>query len=830
MFFSESVLFLTFVILVILVLFLYVFQKHISDLTAKEEHFEFEQRYLKKSKLVFFPILDISQIYTNNVQLFYKFGKTKHKFTKNGYYSGNKKTVPIFGTLQCCVKQNDGGMQERIIQKSKTRFGLPFLRVRENQYYETVMYNASDYIVNMHYHGLNYSPSNDGTSDVELFGKNTKIGKIHTLKATMTNNSAFCWYHPHPAFVSSPYIYMGMFGLFEIINAEMEKIFQVNDNYLPLAMGDLDLDKNGTLDKKFLYEKNWLGDYTMINGVVCCSWKKEKNDGYILAHISSKNLVKVSILNGSCSFRRYKIGFCDILGNIKHFHLVQSDCGYTSPSPCYMSFLSPAERKSFIIDLADYKDRVAVMFLYDIEFSDKNQIKKFETSLCQLPLHDSKFLKKPILFIRQEGTEFTQDIKKDPVFNTIKKIVFGSSIIESSNNKNLNVPLPYYLSLNHNFFYNLPQFNSEVQERNFVFFEEAMETAEKNQNSEFCMGAQRIFVDMWFRDKVTGRPTFPSCLFTISKYKNGILKYINYQIEDNHLLEIEILEAKTNKQIQKAILSFPEIEQPKNIQEWVALVNDLYSTVKVGSTNLNDLVQIDWKFDVFEVVNDSLGKKKVNTVYLEHTNNSNFKIILKAKWNLLSLLGKPFSAMVPEKMGLSTKDIPKMKGNLQQIFPLAGSMKGMPVLPNQKNQFDLVLHPFTKYRGYIDGFLNNCLFNFSINQGTSEKYIYTNLAKDVHFSHPFHFHMTSGFKTGLNAPSTKKIQCFEPIYGEQLNYSKDTYSIFPGDSVEFNVKYPYKNSLLGPNRYLGYVYHCHYMNHHDMSMMGQFYVFPKKNT
>ena len=67
-------------------------------------------------------------------------------------------------------------------------------------------------------------------------------------------------------------------------------------------------------------------------------------------------------------------------------------------------------------------------------------------------------------------------------------------------------------------------------------------------------------------------------------------------------------------------------------------------------------------------------------------------------------------------------------------------------------------------------------------------------------------------KTGLNAPSTKKIQCFEPIYGEQLNYSKDTYSIFPGDSVEFNVKYPYKNSLLGPNRYLGYVYHCHYMN------------------
>ena len=179
---------------------------------------------------------------------------------------------------------------------------------------------------------------------------------------------------------------------------------------------------------------------------------------------------------------------------------------------------------------------------------------------------DSKFLKKPILSIRQEGTEFTQDIKKDPVFNTIKKIVFGSSIIESSNNKNLNVPLPYYLSLNHNFFYNLPKFDSEVQERNFVFFEEAMETAEKNQNSEFCMGAQRIFVDMWFRDKITGTPTFPSCLFTISKYKNGILKYINYQIEDNHLLEVEILK-QDNPDSKHPV--FSEIEQPKNIQEWV---------------------------------------------------------------------------------------------------------------------------------------------------------------------------------------------------------------------------------------------------------------------
>ena len=144
-----------------------------------------------------------------------------------------------------------------------------------------------------------------------------------------------------------------------------------------------------------------------------------------------------------------------------------------------------------------------------------------------------------------------------------------------------------------------------------------------------------------------------------------------------------------------------------------------------------------------EVANDSL-EKKVNTVYLEHTNNSNFKIILKANGIGYLYFGKPFCH--GSENGFITKDIPKMR-NLQHFsFQVLGRDASF---TESKNQFDLVLPPFTKYRGYIDGFLNNCLFNFSINQGTSEKYIYTNLAKDVHFYILF-IHMTSGFKTGLN--------------------------------------------------------------------------------
>ena len=50
------------------------------------------------------------------------------------------------------------------------------------------------------------------------------------------------------------------------------------------------------------------------------------------------------------------------------------------------------------------------------------------------------------------------------------------------------------------------------------------------------------------------------------------------------------------------------------------------------------------------------------------------------------------------------------------------------------------------------------------------------------------------------------------------------YSVPPQQSIAFRVKFVNHTSHEGPVPNLGYMYHCHYMTHHDMNMMGQFFV------
>ena len=93
---------------------------------------------------------------------------------------------------------------------------------------------------------------------------------------------------------------------------------------------------------------------------------------------------------------------------------------------------------------------------------------------------------------------------------------------------------------------------------------------------------------------------------------------------------------------------------------------------------------------------------------------------------------------------------------------------------------------------------------------------------DSQDSHPFHFHMTSGFIIKQNSETSLCIQ--DPKFN-YMNYSKDNYSIPPQQSVSFGIKFPNHNSTQGQIPWLGYMYHCHYMTHHDMSMMGQYFVY-----
>jgi hypothetical protein len=59
--------------------------------------------------------------------------------------------------------------------------------------------------------------------------------------------------------------------------------------------------------------------------------------------------------------------------------------------------------------------------------------------------------------------------------------------------------------------------------------------------------------------------------------------------------------------------------------------------------------------------------------------------------------------------------------------------------------------------------------------------------------------------------------------------SRDTYGIGPQETIAWYLKFSnYTSAQTAPSPNvpnLGFMYHCHYLTHHDMSMMGSYFVF-----
>jgi FtsP/CotA-like multicopper oxidase with cupredoxin domain len=129
------------------------------------------------------------------------------------------------------------------------------------------------------------------------------------------------------------------------------------------------------------------------------------------------------------------------------------------------------------------------------------------------------------------------------------------------------------------------------------------------------------------------------------------------------------------------------------------------------------------------------------------------------------------------------------------------------------------------FKGFVDGYQNDNFMNFSVKVNSSEKNIYYNM--DTLDSHPYHFHLTSGF-CNLNdsTNSTFNVKT-NPI---DYAYSSDIYAIGSQTQISFYRKFVNYSSNYGEKyKNLGFMYHCHFMPHHDMLMMGQYYVYQNRS-
>lgn len=829
---------------------------------------------MKIIELPLLPYLDLTKFNKKNTypNANINFIKTKHKLSTNSLETGNDPLIPIFG-CECWLSEISNSLSsssslstnknnEEIIENTKnsTTYGFPIIIVNQNQNFDITMNNLSTYDVNIHYHGVNFNPFNDGASDACIFGPNTQIGITNRLNCTMNNNSSLCWYHPHNMYEASEFVYMGMVGFIQTIDKlsnKLDTFFEINNNYLVLLAFDNFINSDGTLNKDNLYTDQWRGTNTAINGINCINWINDDStfiDNFY--HETTKNIIKISILNGNCSWRRYYVGVVDKNNKIKKYYLIESDTGYRNPLLNSNTSFGPGSRVSIMFDLNDFEDNEATIFFYDYDRTKNNGL-VYENVLLNPTTDDSGnkinvpypcgLAPPPVNFNIKKFLKIKQRNKTDHKISNfvkyIKKMIFGKNYYNVKKLTNENLDLNYWKYLNPKYFYSLPNFNKDIPKRKFIFFPDDRKIALINNSTEFFNGQNRVFVDV-LNSEEYAQSKLPTCLFKIKKYDEKYISYSNNMMNQNHLLIVSIYDLEDNL-LEKVEINFLPTNKPLNIEQWSKLVNEKYINTKLKNLDkynkLSEILEYKWELVEYKVqyLANSLGEyykqpASVKSVLLSNINKSSYlKIELKAQFSLLNYFGKPFGVMEKMNMECCCKgdcncgtncccEMNQMEmNNLQQLFIYGGSVNGISQLPDSDGNFKFLISPKTQYNGYVDGILNDNFMNFSVKKDSSELWIYNNL--DNQDSHPFHFHMTSGFVRFDSKYTSKCIK--QNIEGTVLEYSKDNYSIGPQQSLAFNIKFVNHTSFEGQVKYLGYMYHCHFMAHHDMSMMGQYFVY-----
>jgi FtsP/CotA-like multicopper oxidase with cupredoxin domain len=465
----------------------------------------------------------------------------------------------------------------------------------------------------------------------------------------------------------------------------------------------------------------------------------------------------------------------------------------------------------------------------------------------------SPYTIKKFLRIKWTGTKPTLSLKN--TVRDIRTVVFGKDnyckFKELFKEPNFEFSNPYkinYISLlNPKYFYNLPDIN-RAPIRNIMLF------GDGNQNSvppygatEYINGADRVFADMWNEEELdlafaleqynmspnNYKPTgLPTCLFKIESSKND--QYINYDMISNDTLTVQIFDSPINYlektiPLAEATIIFPETVKPLNIAQWTNIVNDKFVSTIINGGSLSDLLSYDWTFFPYKINYLTNRTQYIKTVLIKNTNKSPYWIRLIGKIPLMQYFGKAESAgstigphgpfMFPDNYN----------NNITYMYPTwATSDPDTTIFSYDGRGVELIIKPHSIFNGFIDGFENDNLMNFSVQQQSSENWIYHNLGQID--QHPLHFHLVSGFADPL--ASSPEIVDTPHLYETHL-YSQDTYAVGAQQSLSFYLRFVNYSSLdttfEPPLKYLGFMIHCHYLTHVDMLMMIQYFVYRNKS-
>jgi FtsP/CotA-like multicopper oxidase with cupredoxin domain len=875
-------------------------------------------------------ILDFTKLKdTDNVEIIIE--NTKHKFASDAEYSGlDIRTLPIFGTTVL--------INGKLI--SNTTFGMPFIRFHQKSKPKITYNNKTLFTFNIHYHGLNTIGSIDGASMEVIFGYSTQLGRIVTFQfPEITNNQSLLWYHSHNMFTSMELIYGGAVGLLQIVDKKTEWLteeFEYGNNQILIMASDIDLTNTGTQTSENLTTDQNRSNFITINGISAVNWYSSDKVKFVnpLYHKTTKNLVKIDILNASLNWRVLHLGVCDEDNNIKNFYLVQTDTGLMNPKKLKMTFIPVASRISIIIDLNKFKNGNAYLFFYNYDLTeifdssstfpndpnntsltatipnfkqqnatpyptpipDPNELNQqqnytsldypqinlieqtteiLENGIIKVP---KKFTMKPFLKIIWKK-KCKKYISLDDTLEKIRKTIFGHKLYNNwkhiikepffEYSKNFN-----YLSfLNPNYYYNIPKLDASTPTRNFLLFSEtntnAISSGNVNGTTEYIDGTNRIMVDLWNSSQLDLNYAISQYNISPNNYKPTVLptskfriyktndEYSNTAMISNDTLTIQFFNEQiiygdidTNPLYEITVI-FPANEN-MNIQEFIDLINSTCANTVVENfgdyTYLSDIINFDWSFFPYQF--NYLYDKQIfiKSAIIKTQNTSNYYIRFLGRWPLIQLFGKPMTGDILET-GTTVKTCNIIKNecqytkcdeynifgiydaDIQQIFPFYATSDGTQQLPIacMKRNAELIIANSSTYIGLYDGYWNDNLNSFSVKLKSTEIWLYNN--GDNADSHPFHFHLTSGYAFPNSTYSSPNLLSSNRDYNP-LIYTRDIYQIGPQQTIGFYLTWPRYSSdqqTKSPDiKGAGGMIHCHFLKHNDSnSMIIQYYIDPE---
>jgi hypothetical protein len=282
----------------------------------------------------------------------------------------------------------------------------------------------------------------------------------------------------------------------------------------------------------------------------------------------------------------------------------------------------------------------------------------------------------------------------------------------------------------------------------------------------------------------------------------------------------------TTVPVAETTVTFSATPKPINIVQWVDLVNSVFASNVIDSVQINTILNLDWTFYQYNVNYLKPKTQYIKSVLMIDNNLSDFYVRLKGPWMLLQFFGKPMSARVVTPLAPDPIFPAVLNAYVHTVYPTWATTDPDNPITSYDGTAELLIDPQSAYYGPIDGFENDNLMNFSVQESKSEYWLYHNLGTQD--SYPLQFQMAKGFVDPLHEGNSM-VLLGRPHHQQSYLYSMDTYGIPPQQSLGWYLGFPNYNSDNGSRDpvipYLGYKYGSQYMAQHDRGMLGEYFVY-----